>query len=86
MEARLFLASPEVVFQELKKLSARTKSDWWSGRNDRLEPILVERNDPLINLALACYGANEEVFKALYKHSLEPAQNEADAHYKEDSG
>jgi hypothetical protein len=81
-EARLFLASPEVVFQELKKLSARPKADLL-GRNDRLETALVKRNHPLINLGLASYGANKEVFAALYKHALEPPKNETDAKYKE---
>jgi hypothetical protein len=78
-EARLFLASPDVVFQELKTLSA--KADF--GRNDRLEAVLVKLNHPLINLGLASYGANKEVFTALYKHALEPPKNEADAKYKE---
>jgi hypothetical protein len=77
-EARLFLASPECVFEELKKLSAKTEF----GRNDRLETVLVKRNHPLINLGLACYGANKEVFAALYKHSLEAAKDERDAQYK----
>jgi len=79
-EARLFLASPEAVFEQLKKFS--TKKEWWDTR-DRFEGSLIERNEPLINLALACYGKSQEVFKALYKHSLEPARDEADARYKE---
>jgi hypothetical protein len=81
-EARLTLASPEVVFQELKKLSAGTRADLL-GRNDRLETVLLRRNQPLINLGLASYGADKEVFAALYIHALEPPKNEADAKYKE---
>jgi hypothetical protein len=77
-EARLFLANPEVVFEELKKLNAKTEF----GRNDRLETVLVKRNHPLINLGLACYGANKEVFAALYNHSLERPEDENDAQYK----
>jgi hypothetical protein len=38
-------SSPEVVFEELKKLSAKTEF----GRDDRLETVLVKRNHPLIN-------------------------------------
>ena len=68
-EARLFLASPEVVFQELKKLSA-TKSNLL-GRAGGLETVLVKRNQPLINLGLASYGANKDVVAGLYKHALE---------------
>ena len=77
-EARLFLASPEVVFDELKKLSAKAEF----GKNDRLENVLIKRNHPLINLGLACYGANKEVFASLYKYSLAPAKDEKDAQYK----
>jgi hypothetical protein len=80
-EARLFLASPEVVFQELKKLSA-TKSNLL-GRDGGLETVLVKRNQPLINLGLASYGANKDVVAGLYKHALEAPKNEADAKYKE---
>ena len=82
LEARLLLASPDAVFQELKKLSGGTKGDFL-GRDDRLETVLVKRNQPLINLGLASYGANKDVFAALYKHALEPPKNEADAKYKE---
>jgi hypothetical protein len=82
LEARLSLASPEVVFQELKRLSARSRTDLL-GRDDRLETVLVKRNHPLVNLGLASYGANKEVFAALYKHALERPKNEADARYKE---
>jgi hypothetical protein len=81
-KARLFLASPEVVFQELKKLDQGSERRWWD-RNDTFEPTLVERNDPLINLGLACFGANKDVLSALYKHSLLPATSTADAVYKE---
>ena len=77
-EARLFLANPEVVFEELKKLNAKTKF----GRDDRLETVLAKRNHLLINLGLACYGANQEVFAALYNHSLERPEDENDAQYK----
>ena len=63
------MASPEFVFQELKKLSGGAKGDLL-GRDDRLETVLVKRNHPLINLGLASYGANREVFAALYKHAL----------------
>jgi hypothetical protein len=78
-EARLLSASPEVVFQELKNLSGKADPSEW---DDQREIALAKRNQPLINLGLACYGANKGVFAALYKYSLEPAKNDADAKYK----
>ena len=53
-----------------------------SAKTEALETLLVERNNPLINLGLACYGTNKHVFTALYKHSLEPARDIADGLYK----
>ena len=53
------------------------------GRDDGFEATLVKRNDPLINLGLALYGANQDVVAALYKLALDLPQNEADAKYKE---
>lgn len=41
------------------------------GRDDKIELALLERNEPLINLGLACYGMNKEVYKALYNFTLE---------------
>lgn len=83
LEARLLASSPEAVFEELKKLSAKIRAQpLWTG-DDKYEVRLIDRNDRLINLGLATYGTNKEVLKALYKHGLEPAQDEADASYKE---
>jgi hypothetical protein len=78
----LFLASPEVVFEELKKLSA--KADPF-GRDGRLESALVKRNQPLINLGLASYGANKEVCAALYKRALKPQKMRLTPYTKKDS-
>jgi hypothetical protein len=80
-EARLLVASPEFVYQELKRLGRGPKDDLYG--TAQLETVLVKRNQPLINLGLASYGANKEVFAALYKYALEPPKNEADAKYKE---
>ena len=81
-EGRLYSAPPEMVFAELKELSGRNRSEMLSSKTEALETLLVERNDPLINLGLACYGTNKHVFTALYKHSLEPARDIADGLYK----
>jgi hypothetical protein len=43
---------------------------------------LLERNDPLINLGLARFGTNKEVFAALYRRGGEPASDAADERYK----
>jgi hypothetical protein len=59
-EARLNAASPEEVLRELKRIAQKPRY----GRNKAIEALLVERNDPLINLGLASYGTNEEVFTA----------------------
>ena len=80
-EGRLHLAPPEMVFAELKELSRRSRAQW-SSTTEALEAMLIERNEPLINLGLACYGTNEDVFRALYKHSKELPRDTADALYK----
>jgi hypothetical protein len=81
-QARLHLSPPEVVFEELKKQAQRSRREWFSYDDAKIEPMLLERNEPLINLGLACFGANREVFQALYKHSLTQPENGMDAIYK----
>ena len=71
-----------MVFAELKELSGGNRIKIRSSKMEALESLLVERNHPLINLGLACYGTNKRVFTALYKHSLEPARDTADGMYK----
>src|SRR5262249_2489585 len=84
LEARLLASSPEVVFEELKKLSAKTVAHpWWNTSGEDYEISLVSRNERLINLGLAAYGTNKGVLSALYKLGLEPAQDASDASYKE---
>jgi hypothetical protein len=80
--ARLYLLPPEAVFEELKKQAQRLRSEWYAYDDKEIEPTLFERNEPLINLGLACFGANREVFKALYEHSLTQRENDPDAIYK----
>jgi hypothetical protein len=80
-EARLHIASPEAVYRELKEIANKPRVQLF-GRKDEIEATLIERNEPLINLGLACFGTNEEVYKALYKHSVEPPRGATDAQYK----
>src|SRR5262245_16429090 len=79
-EGRLYFARPEEVFAELKQLG--TRKDIWSDSTETLETKLIERNDPLINIGLACYCTSQDVFTALYKHSKEPPHDNKDAVYK----
>jgi hypothetical protein len=78
---RLLLASPENVYRELKEI-AQKPSHELRLRDDKIEALLVERKHPLINLGLASYGTNPEVYKALYRHSLEPPADQSDSTYK----
>ena len=81
--ARLLLSSPDVVFQELKAISKQVRKHvLWTSESETLEPILVERGVPLINLGLACYGTNKDTFKALYRHGIEPPSDAADEAYR----
>src|SRR5262249_39684024 len=80
-EARLSVASPEEVLRELKRIAQKPRIELF-GRDKTIEALLVERNEPVINLGLACYGTNEEVFKALYKHGLEKPADATDERYK----
>jgi hypothetical protein len=80
-EARLNVASPEEVLRELKRIAQKPRFELL-GRDEAIEALLVERNDPLINLGLACYGTNKEVYTALYKHGLEKPTDAADERYK----
>ena len=81
-EGRLYFAAPEVVLAELKSLSRRSRLEVVRSFTEALEPKLIERNDPLINIALACYCTNKDVFTALYKHSKEPPSDNRDGIYK----
>jgi hypothetical protein len=80
-EVRLSVASPEEVLRELKRIAQKPRIELM-GRNEAIEALLVERNDPLITLGLACYGTSEEVFTALYKHGLAKPADTADERYK----
>jgi hypothetical protein len=79
-EARLSVASAEEVVRELKRVAQKSRGELF-GR-EAIEALLVERNDRLINLGLACYGTSKEVFQALYKHALEKPADAADERYR----
>jgi hypothetical protein len=81
-QARLSVASPEEVVRELKRVAQKPRHELMMGRDEAIEALLVERNDPLIALGLACYGTSKEVFTALYKHGLAKPADAADERYK----
>lgn len=63
--ARLLHAAPETVFDAFK--TAAAKGGFFCGRG--IEAALLSRNDPQINLALAAYGEDSNVVRALYEAS-----------------
>ena len=81
-QARLYLAPPNTVYEELRRQAERTRTEWFAYDDKKIEPLLVNRNEPLINLGLAAFGANQDVFSALYEHSHVPPENDADTAYK----
>jgi hypothetical protein len=53
-QARLLLAPSSMVFEELKTAAQQARgARWLHSRPETLETMLLERNDKLINLALA---------------------------------
>lgn len=70
--ARLLVAPPTFVYEELKQYSAEVRASPWTAQDDALETALRNRNDPLIDLGLASYGACREVVGALYLKGKEP--------------
>jgi hypothetical protein len=73
-EARLVLSRPEVVFEELKAYGAEIATDpLLYSVDDKLEASLAARNEPLIDLGLACYGSNKDIVGALYRKALGPS-------------
>jgi hypothetical protein len=81
-QTRLYLAPPNAVYEELRQQAERTRAEWFAYDDKKIEPMLVGRNERLINLGLAAFGANRDVYSALYRHSHVPPENEADAVYK----
>lgn len=64
---RLKISTPEVVYQHLEEYGQYVTANRWRWNSDEaLEKDLLERNDLLINLALAKNAASEQVIKQLY--------------------
>jgi hypothetical protein len=80
-EARLLVSSPEAAYRELKIYGANVARDIVAG-DEALENSLLAREDPLIDLGLACYGTNEEVVGALYRKGLVEPRTSLDGRYR----
>ena len=66
-ETRLLLAKSRTRIPRTQE-GGGSKGDLL-GRDGRLETVLVKRNQLLINLGLASYGANKNVVAAAWQHS-----------------
>lgn len=65
--ARLKLAPPEVVFSALREYAENQSKQILPFADEKLEAMLLLRNDPLIDLGLARYGSSTPVITALYQ-------------------
>jgi hypothetical protein len=80
--ARLLVASPEQVFAELREISKEVRTSLLMSSSDSIEPLLIERSQPLINLGLACYCTDKSVFIALYNHGRGSPTDKIDEQYR----
>ncbi|SFO17625.1 hypothetical protein SAMN05216330_10290 [Bradyrhizobium sp. Ghvi] len=81
-DARLLSASPDQVFSELRDISKEIRTSLLMSGSDGIEPLLIERGQPLINLGLACYCTDKSVFVALYNHGRGAPADKADEIYR----
>jgi hypothetical protein len=80
--ARVLVAPPEMVFAELKAFSAGILSSRLSAADKDMEVALAARNDRLIDLGLACYGASCEIVGTMYRKALIETDDPTDALYR----
>ena len=80
--ARLLVAPPAMVFEELKAYSADVRASPFGSTNREMEAALAQRNDPLIDLGLATYGGDRDTVGAIYWKAKSPAENDNDKKYK----
>jgi hypothetical protein len=65
-QARLLVASPEFVYDQIKYYG--DNSSYLSGK-EQLEKLLLQRDDKLINLALAEFAVKKETIQSLFDRS-----------------
>lgn len=81
--ARLLVAPPPVVYEELKSYSADVQASPYTAASEELEASLAARNDPLIDLGIASFGASRETIGELYRKGKSPAVDGTDAQYRQ---
>lgn len=81
--ARLLVAPTSFVYEELKGYAGEVQASPYTAQSDELEQALAGRNDPLIDLGLAAYGANRKLLGELYLKGKAPASGEAEIKYKQ---
>jgi hypothetical protein len=81
--ARLLISTPETVYEELREYSAEVRSAPYTAASEELEAKLADRNDRLIDLALASYGSSRQEVGKLYKKAKAPPADDTDASYKQ---
>jgi hypothetical protein len=79
---RMLVTPASEVYDYLKGYAAGgSDSSLWTP-NSELEQGLLQRNDPLIDLGLAQYAGEKEVWKHLHKKAYQGPQNEQDRRYQ----
>ena len=82
-EARLLISPADVVYEELKAYGAYLKQPSWFPERPDLEQVLLNRNDPLINLGLAQYCSSVDIVYDLYNRACIPCDSESEATYNQ---
>jgi hypothetical protein len=72
-QARLMVAAPEFVYEQLKFYSENVRS--LEGKEE-LEKLLLGRNEKLINLALAQFATDKEIVQQLYNRACVPTDGD----------
>lgn len=79
---RMLVTPATNVYDYLKTYAADgSESSLWTPNNE-LELGLLQRNDPLINLGLAQYAGEREVWRHVYKKAYQAPKNEQDRRYQ----
>lgn len=73
--ARLKVAAPEAVYAEMKEYALAVQASPYTEGSDELELMLLRRDDPLIDLALAGFASNHELVGKLYGKGRELADD-----------
>src|SRR3954447_15147131 len=79
-EARLLKSSPADVFRDIQAEADANPSPW---REDTaLERSLFGRNEPLVDLALAQYGTDQDIVSEIYEKAAATSGDTADERFK----